>query len=226
MSAIFPKWTNRLPLLMVAGVFLGGAGVAAGVWYYFTPKYTRVGYQPIQPVPFSHAVHADQIGMDCRYCHNAVEKSWYSNVPAAGVCINCHGPKNGNVLGNDPRLALVRESAERGSPIPWVQIHKVPDYVYFNHAVHVRRGVSCVECHGQIHKMEEVSQAQPLSMAFCLECHRNPAARLRPPDKVTELDWKWSDDPKAAAELQKQNGERFVHDWKVEKLQNCSACHR
>src|SRR5262247_935618 len=184
MPAIFPKWTNRLPLILVVGGLLSATSVIGGLWYYFTPKYTRVGYQPIQPVPFPHSVHVDQLGLDCRYCHSAVEKSWYSNVPAAGTCINCHGPKNGNILGNDPRLALVRESAESGKPIPWVQVHKVPDYVYFNHSVHVNRGVSCVECHGPVNQMDEVYHAKPFGMSFCLECHRNPAAKLRPPDKI------------------------------------------
>jgi len=222
MSAIFPKWTNRLPLLIVVGAALTGTAVVAGVWYYFTPKYTRVGYQPVQPVAFSHATHVDQLGMDCRYCHSAVEKAWFSNIPAAGTCMNCHS----QVLKDDPRLALVRESAATGEPIPWVQIHRVPDYVYFNHSVHVSRGISCVECHGQINEMTEVYHAKPLSMAFCLDCHRDPAARIRPVDKVTDLNWKWSDDPVQAAQLQRANGEKFVHDWKVESLQYCSTCHR
>ena len=168
--------------MVVVGALLVGGGVTAGVWYYFTPKYTRVGYQPIQPVQFSHATHADQMGIDCRYCHSAVEKSWYSNIPTAGLCMNCHG----QVLKDDPRLALVRESALSGKPILWVQIHKVPEFVYYNHAVHVNRGVSCYECHGQLNQMEEVRHAQPLSMTFCLDCHRDPAARLRPPDKIPE----------------------------------------
>ena len=222
MSDIFPKWTNRLPLQIVIGTVLVGSVVTAGVWYYFTPKYTRVGYQPVQPVAFSHAVHADQLGMDCRYCHSAVEKSWFSNVPSASTCMNCHS----QVLKDSPKLALVRESAATGRPVPWVHIHKAPDYVYFNHSVHVNRGVSCVECHGQVNQMDEVYHAKPLSMAFCLDCHRDPAARLRPPDKITDLNWKWSDDPVKAAELQKINGQKFVHDWKVQSLQNCSACHR
>jgi hypothetical protein len=222
MSDVFPKWTNRLPLQVLFGLLLTGTAVTAGVWYYFTPKYTRVGYQPIQPVAFSHTIHVDQLGLDCRYCHTAVEKSWYSNVPASSTCMNCHN----QVLKDDPKLALVRESYATGKSIPWVQIHKTPDYVYFNHAVHVNRGVSCVECHGQVNKMDEVHHAKPFGMAFCLECHRNPALRLRPPDKITDLDWKWSDDPKVAAELQKKNGERFVHDWNVKASQNCSACHR
>jgi hypothetical protein len=222
MSDIFPKWTNRLPLYVAVGVVLVSSAVVAGVWYYFTPKYTRVGYQPLQPVAFSHAIHADQLGLDCRYCHNAVEKSWYSNIPASSVCMNCHT----QVLKDSPKLELVRQSAAAGEAVPWVQIHKTPDYVYFNHAVHVNRGVSCVECHGQINKMEEVAQAKPLSMAFCLECHRDPASKLRPLDKITDLNWTWSGDPREAAELQKANGQRFVHDWNVQSLQSCSACHR
>ncbi len=222
MSAIFPKWTNRLPAWLCAGGLLASAGVTAGVWYYFTPKYTRVGYQPIQPVAFSHAVHVDQVGLDCRYCHNAVEKSWYSNIPASSTCMNCHS----QVLKDDPRLALVRESAQTGRPIPWVQIHRLPDFVYFNHSVHVNRGVSCVECHGQINQMDEVSEVQPLSMYFCLNCHRHPASFVRPLDKITDLNWKWSDSPATAAELQRLNGEKIVRDWKVQSLQTCSACHR
>lgn len=222
MSDIFPKWTNRLPLQIAAGLLLVGTAVTAGVWYYFTPKYTRVGYQPQQPVAFSHAIHADQLGLDCRYCHSAVEKSWYSNVPSASTCMNCHT----QVLKDSPKLELVRESAATGKPIPWVQIHKVPDYVYFNHSVHVNRGLSCVECHGPVNKMDEVYQSKSLSMSFCLECHRHPEKALRPPDKVTDLDWKWSDDPRQNAEMQQLNGRKFMHDWKVQSLQSCSACHR
>ncbi|MFO1499902.1 MAG: cytochrome c3 family protein [Verrucomicrobiota bacterium] len=102
----------------------------------------------------------------------------------------------------------------------------MPDFVYFNHSVHVNRGVSCVECHGQINQMDEVQQAKPLSMTYCLECHRDPAARLRPPEKITDLNWKWSSDPKLAAQMQRTHGEQMMKDWKVESLQNCSACHR
>lgn len=222
MSAIFPKWTNRLPLMIIIGGGLCATAVTAGVWYYFTPKYTRVGYQPIQPVPFSHATHAEQLGIDCRYCHSTVEKSWFSNIPSSSTCMNCHN----QVLKDDSRLALVRESAATGKPIPWVQIHRTPDFVYFNHSVHVNRGISCVECHGPINQMTEVYHAKPLSMAFCLDCHRNPAARVRPPDKITDLNWTWSGDPTIAAQQQKAFGEKFVHDFRVESLQNCSACHR
>jgi len=216
MAAIFPKWTNRLTLILIISFALSAAGVIAGVWYYFTPKYTRVGYAPQQPVAFSHSVHVDQLGLDCRYCHNAVEKSWYSNLPASATCMNCHN----QVLKDDPRLALVRESYATGKPIPWVQIHRVPDYVYFNHSVHVNRGVSCVQCHGQVNKMDEVYHAKTLSMAFCLDCHRNPAPNLRPQDKITDLDW----DPHQ--HLAPGWFEKQAKEMKLEAGQSCSVCHR
>ena len=199
-----------------------GSGVSMGVIYYFTPKYTRVGYQPVQPVPFSHATHAGQMGIDCRYCHGTVDTSWFAGIPAASTCMNCHSI----VLKDDPRLAPVRESAATGEPIPWIQVHIVPDYVYFNHEVHVARGFSCVECHGRVDQMDEVRHAEPLSMSFCLDCHRDPAAHIRPTDKVTDLSWKWSTNAVEAEKLQEVNGAKFVHDWKVESLQSCSACHR
>jgi hypothetical protein len=216
MSDIFPRWTNKLPSKVILGALVVGSTLTGGVWYYCTPKYTRVGYQPIQPVAFSRAIHVDQVGLDCRYCHNGVEKSWYSNVPAASTCMNCHN----QILANDPRLALVRDSYFTGKPIAWVQIHKTPDYVYFNHSVHVNRGVSCYHCHGEINKMDEVRHAQPLSMGFCLNCHRNPENFIRPPEQVFNLNWQTN------AAAQKQLGEKFVHDWKVNSSQNCSACHR
>jgi hypothetical protein len=127
---------------------------------------------------------------------------------------------------DDPLLAVVRDSAATGKPVPWVQIHKLPDYVYFNHSVHVDRGISCVECHGRIDQMDEVYHAKSFSMSFCLDCHRDPAAHIRPTDQVTHLGWQWSTNAAAAAEMQSVNGAKFVHDWKVESLQSCSACHR
>jgi hypothetical protein len=198
------------------GLALVGTSVVAGAWYYLTPKYANIGYQPRQPVNFSHAVHVDQLGMDCRYCHDHVEKSWFSNVPAASTCMKCHN----QVLAEDPRLELVRTSAETGQPIPWVQIHKMPDFAYFNHSVHVNRGVSCIHCHGEVHKMEEVRQVKELSMAFCLECHRHPDRYVRPPDQVFNLNWKTNE----AAQL--EMGAAFVHDWKIMTQQGCSTCHR
>lgn len=215
MSDIFPKWTNKLPLYVIIVLGLVGTGVILGVTYYFTPKYTRVGYQPIQPVAFSHAIHADQLGIDCRYCHDGVETSWYSNVPSASLCMNCHK----QIRAQDPQLQLVRESAESGRPIHWVQVHKTPDYVYYNHAVHVNRGISCVHCHGPVNKMDEVYHAKPFSMAFCLECHRHPERFIRPPEEVYNLDWESPSD-------QLEQGTNLVQNWKVKTSQNCSACHR
>jgi hypothetical protein len=216
MSDIFPKWTNSLPLKVGIGLALLGGAALAGVNYYFTPKYTRVGYKPTQPVAFSHDIHANQLNLDCRYCHNNVDKAWFSNIPAANTCMNCHS----TVLKESPKLELVRQSYTTGKPIEWIQIHKVPDYVYFNHSVHVTRGISCVECHGQINHMDEVYHAKPLSMLFCVDCHRNPELALRDPKDVFNLDLKI--DP----EKQLKSGLKLAHDWKVNASQNCSACHR
>ena len=169
-----------------------------------------------QPIPFSHKHHVSDDGIDCRYCHNGVEKSWYSNVPAASTCMNCHN----QVLKDDPKLALVRESAATGKPIAWVQLHKTPDFVYFNHSVHVNRGISCVHCHGPVNKMDEVRHSKSLGMAFCLECHRDPAAKIRPVDQVYNLDWQ------APEGFAKKEGAKLVKDWNVHPGESCSVCHR
>ena len=223
MSDGFPRWTNRLPGQIIFGLLLIGGVVTAGLNYYFTPKYTRGGFQPTQPVPFSHSIHVKQLGLDCRYCHDGVEKSWYSNVPAADTCMNCHSA----VRADDPKLEPVRASyKDANKPVEWVQIHKLPDYVYFNHSVHVNRGVSCVECHGRIDQMDEVRHEKQFSMTFCLDCHRelspengDPNKRLRPLDKITDLAYDRSSDP--------DNKDRnFVKEWHVKTSENCSACHR
>ena len=219
---IFPKWTNSLPFLLGAIAVLAGGAIVPPVAVYLTPKYTRAGYQPVQPVPFSHQIHAGQLGVDCRFCHNGVEKSWFANLPGASTCMNCHS----QVLKDDPRLAIVRDSASNNVPVPWVQVHKVPDYVYFNHSVHVTRGISCVKCHGRIDQMDEVRHDKSLSMSFCLDCHRDPAGNIRPTDKVTKLGWEWSTNSVEAARLQEIHGKQMVKDMKVESLTSCSACHR
>lgn len=216
MSDIFPKWTNKLPGLILLGGLCLATLATLGITYYFTPKYTDVGYQPVQPVYFPHSVHAEQLGIDCRYCHSDVERSWYSNIPGSTVCMNCHN----QVLAQDGRLAPLRASATNGVAIPWVQIHKTPDFVYFNHSVHVNRGISCVHCHGQVNQLDEVRQEKPLSMSFCLDCHRNPADKIRSPELVTDLNWV------APKDHAKTTGAKFVHDWNVHPPQSCSACHR
>ena len=184
MSKIFPKSVNALPLQIIVFLFVLGGVAAAGITYYATPKYLRVGYQPVQPVPFEHSLHAGQLGIDCRYCHAGVEKSGTSSLPAAQTCMNCHS----QIKTTSPVLEVVRESYKTGDPVPWVRIHQAPDYVYFNHSVHVNRGVSCVECHGKINEMTTVYHAKPHSMSWCLDCHRNPDARIRDPKDVFNLD--------------------------------------
>lgn len=217
MSNIFPKSANRLPLQIVIYLCVLGGIATAGVNYYMTPKYTRVGYAPIQPVPYSHALHVGQLGLDCRYCHSNVDKSGYANLPTAQTCMNCHN----TVKKDSPLLAVVRNSYETGDPVPWVKVHELPDFAYFNHAVHVNRGVSCVECHGKVNEMEVVTHTQPLSMAFCLDCHRNPAPRVRQPDDIYNLD-----SPTIAATSGIEAGEKFVHDWNIKPPQSCTGCHR
>ncbi len=217
MSKIFPKSANALPLQIT--IFLTVlAGVAtAAVTYYSTPKYLRVGYQPIQPVPFDHSLHAGNLGIDCRYCHIGVEKSATSSIPSAQTCMNCHSV----IKPNSPLLEPVRRSYATGEPVPWVKIHENPDYVYFNHSVHVNRGISCVECHGKINEMHTVYQAKSHSMGFCLDCHRDPAPHLRDQKDVFNLDSKTLADQGRLAEAHKN-----VADWKIKPPQSCSGCHR
>ena len=217
MANIFPKWSNRAPRKIVIALLLIVTAITVFVTYYCTPKYLNVGYQPIQPVAFDHSLHVGQLGLDCRYCHTYVDRSEHSNVPGANTCMNCHA----QILPDSEALAPVRESFETGNPVPWVRVHKAPDYVYFNHAVHVNRGISCVECHGQVNEMQTVYQAKSLSMTFCLDCHRNPEKFVRPIDQVYNLDWK----PESAA-AQLEMGTKFVHDWKINPPQSCSGCHR
>jgi Cytochrome c7 and related cytochrome c len=217
MSNLFPKSANRLPFQIIVYLVLMAGVVTAGITYYMTPKYTRVGYAPVQPVPYSHALHAGQLGIDCRYCHSYVERSGFANLPTAQTCMNCHN----QVKANSPLLAVVRQSYQSGQPVPWVQVHQLPDFVYFNHSIHIARGVSCVECHDRIDQMDVVTHMKPLSMGFCLQCHRDPAAHLRPREQVTNLGWKA---PSEAA--QREMGERLVHDWNVKPPQSCSGCHR
>lgn len=217
MANLFSKSVNLIPLKVLIALAITGSAVIAGVTYYFTPKYTRVGYQPTQPVAFDHSLHVGQLGMDCRYCHNFVDESGHSNVPSTNTCMNCHSM----VLADSPKLAPVRESWNTGEPIEWVRIHKTPDYVYFNHAIHVNRGISCVHCHGQINEMEVVHHAEPLSMGFCLECHKNPEKYIREPENVYDLTWEAE-----SRQAQLQLGEQLVHDWNINPPISCSGCHR
>ena len=238
MANFFPRWSNWLPLKLLVCAGVSGTGLTAGVWYYFTPKYTRVGYMPVQPVAFSHDIHASQLGMDCRYCHSFVEVAAHSNVPNTQVCMNCHT----QIQNQSPNLKVVRDSYATGRPIEWVQIHKTPDYVYFNHSVHVNRGVSCFSCHGPVNTMTVVYHNQPHSMSWCLDCHRAPENQLRPTEQVFNLNWKpQNENPQdfaakfgqppgttdSAKKLtQNQIGLVLKQDWNVNPPENCAGCHR
>ena len=217
MANIFSRDANKWPLKVTIGFFLIIGLAVGGIWYYWTPKYTRVGYEPIQPVPFDHALHAEQLGMDCRYCHGNVEKSAAATVPSTETCINCHQ----QVKKDSPKLAPLFKSWESGDPVEWVRVHKLPGYVYFNHSVHVGRGVSCVSCHGQVNEMTRIYHAKPLSMSWCLDCHRTPENHLRPLDKEFELNWKPEE-----GKTQLEMGEQLKKEWNVNPPVNCAGCHR
>ena len=224
MANIFPRGSNILPLKIVLVALVFGSAVSLAVPYYFTPKYTRVGYQPRQPVNFPHDIHAGQLGMDCRYCHSFVEVAAHSNVPTTQVCMNCHS----QVQKDNPKLAPLRESWATGKPMEWVQIHKTPDYVYFNHSAHVNRGVSCVSCHGKVNEMPVVYQHEPQSMSWCLDCHRNPEQALRPLDKITDLNWVPPTAPgQSVEEAQLLLGADLKAKWHINPPdKNCFGCHR
>lgn len=184
-----------------------------------SPKTTAVGYQPAQPVPYSHAMHVGKLGMDCRYCHSTVEKAAFAAIPPTQTCMNCHA----SIKTASEKTKLLRESWETGKPIEWVRVHDLPDYVYFNHSAHVNKGVGCVSCHGRIDQMEVVKQVQPLSMSWCLDCHRNPENHLRPVDKVTDMAWQppGGDQRKNALTLK---GQYHIRD--ATYMTSCTTCHR
>lgn len=224
MANIFPRSSNLLPFKIVLCLAILGGAATAGVWYYFTNKYTNVGYQPLQPVPFPHDVHVAQLGMDCRYCHSFVEVAAHSNVPTTQVCMNCHQ----QIQKENPKLKPLFDSWMTGKSVEWVQIHKTPDYVYFNHSAHVNRGVSCVSCHGRVDKMAVVHHDQPLSMAWCLDCHRHPEHHLRPLDQITNLGWQPpTKEGQSVAKAQQELGNGIKRDWAINPPdKNCFGCHR
>ncbi|WP_206291391.1 cytochrome c3 family protein [Humisphaera borealis] len=217
---------------MVVGVIAGTIFICVLAGAGLSPKATAVGYQPTQPVPFSHAVHAGKLGLDCRYCHTTVESAAFAALPATQTCMNCHT----SILPGSEPLAPVRDSWQSGNPIEWVKVHNLPGYAYFNHAAHVTHGVSCVSCHGRIDRMDVVRQEQPLSMSWCLDCHREPEKHLRPKDQVTNLAWSPLDHPLARergttglAEAQLLVGRAMKEQYQIRSvgyLTACSTCHR
>lgn len=215
---VFPKWTNSLRTV-VAGTALFAAMYVAGiVTFGFSPYATDVGYMPAQPVPYSHALHVGKLNMDCRYCHTGVEIGAHATIPPTQTCMGCHASV-GIEEARKWRIAPVLESHETGMPIPWVRIHDLPDYSYFDHSAHVLRGIGCVSCHGRVDKMEVVYQAEPLSMSWCIDCHRNPEKHLRPVEEVTNMAW-------VPPGPQEEIGRMLREQYDINPPLDCSACHR
>lgn len=223
---IFPRTLNLLPLVLAVASATGGGAATGVVWYYFSPTNTQVGYAPVQPVRYSHRLHAGELGIDCRYCHANVERSAEAMIPPTQTCMGCHAL----VKTQSARLAIVRDSLETGRPIPWIRVHKLPDHAYFNHAVHLHVGVGCSTCHGRIDREDVVRLETPLSMSWCIDCHRDPGPNLRgckprgdeaadvyaQRESVTNMGWEQS----ASADEQRACAAN------VHPPQNCSGCHR
>ena len=160
-------------------------------------------------------LHAGELGMDCRYCHTSVEKSQEAIIPPTETCMNCH-----SIIGTDnKKLDIVRESWDTGKPIEWIRVHMLPDYAYFDHSVHITAGVGCASCHGRVDQMEEVMQVEPLSMSWCLDCHRNPNEHIRPLNQITNMGWVPSKDHDIIVE-------KYIKDRNISPPEDCTACHR
>jgi menaquinone reductase, multiheme cytochrome c subunit len=216
---VFPKWANYLLPAIVIGVVGGLFYVPTVVGLGGSPKTTAVGYSPVQPIPYSHALHAGKLGIDCRYCHNTVESTAFASIPPIETCMNCHT----NIRNDAASLLPLREAWNPPyKPLQWIKVHDLPQYVYFNHSAHVNHGVGCIECHGRIDQMEQVYQAKPLSMGWCLDCHRDPGPHLRPKDQVTNMNWIPPEDPTQLARALLE-GYR-IHDTAY--MTSCSTCHR
>ena len=215
MAQIFPEWSNKVFPVLLAAILIGGLVAIGFFWYFGSPKYTDVGYRPEQPVPYSHKLHAGDLGLDCRYCHVGVEVSASATIPPTQTCMNCHTL----IKTDSKKVAAVLESWANGTPIEWIRIHDLPDYAYFNHSAHVSVGVGCVSCHGNVAQMEEVMQVEPLSMSWCLDCHRQPEEHLRPVDQVTNMKW-------TPPENQMLLARQIIEEKNINPPVDCSGCHR
>jgi len=168
-----------------------------------------------QPVPFSHEHHVGGLGIDCRYCHTTVEESSFANIPATKICMNCHS----QMWTTSPMLEPVRESYRTGKSIEWTRVNDLPEFVYFDHSIHIHKGIGCESCHGRVDKMPLTWQAAPLTMEWCLDCHRHPENHIRPLDQVFNMAYT---PPPNQAEF----GKRLMKEYHVRSLTSCSTCHR
>jgi hypothetical protein len=217
MSQIFKRSTNSLARMsiVVGVVALAGVGGALFELIADSTYATRQGDAREQPIPFSHAHHVGSMGIDCRYCHTSVENSDWAVIPPTKTCMNCHS----QIWINSSTLEPVRESFRTNQSIKWTKVYDLPDYVYFNHSIHVKKGVGCETCHGRIDQMALTYQNPSLQMRWCLDCHRNPEQYLRPRDQITTMGY-------VPTEPQAELGARLVKEYHVQKLDTCWTCHR
>jgi hypothetical protein len=216
MSQIFHRSTNTFSRITI----FGGIFVLAFLTWAFgelsrSTYATQAGVDREQPVPFSHAHHVGGIGLDCRYCHTSVENSSFAGIPPTKTCMNCHA----QVWLDSPTLEPVRESFRSDRSIRWTRVHDLPGFAYFDHGIHVKKGVGCATCHGRVDKMPLVYQESSLQMEWCLNCHRNPEKYVRPRAEVFRMDYQAPDDQAAL-------GARLVKEYEIESQTSCSTCHR
>jgi hypothetical protein len=218
MAQLFPPGINVVSRVVIIGTIFSLVGLA-GLGYLFvnSPYLTEVGIAQAQPVPFSHRQHVGELGLDCRYCHASVTRSDFAGMPATETCMGCHR----DVAPEAPTLELVRASDQNNQPLEWIRVHDLPDFVYFNHGIHVNKGIGCETCHGRVDQMPVVGKVQTLYMAWCLACHRQPERFVRPHNEVFTLGW---EPPSDQATL----GPQLVTEYgiKVTQLTDCSICHR
>ncbi|MFN8093777.1 MAG: cytochrome c3 family protein [Vicinamibacteria bacterium] len=217
MAQLFPKVANQISKASLALVAVGAA-VAGGLVFEVIPRSAAVTRQREareQPVPFYHLHHVGGMGIDCRYCHTSVDKSATAGIPPTKTCMNCHS----QIFNQSPTLEPVRASWRTGTSIPWVKVHDLPDYVYFNHSAHVNKGVGCTTCHGPVDKMPYVYQEKSLLMEWCLDCHKQPEKYLRPKSEVYSTAWR---SPSNQLEL----GRKLKAEYDVKTQITCSTCHR
>ncbi|MFN8454468.1 MAG: cytochrome c3 family protein [Anaerolineae bacterium] len=218
MSQLFHPSINiivRVLILALVFILAGAAGLA--YLFFRSPYVTEVGVAKAQPVAYSHQLHVGGLGLDCRYCHTWVEESNSAGLPPTEACMGCHN----QILKDDPKLELVRTSTQNNQPLEWIRVHDLADFVYFNHSIHVKKGVGCETCHGRIDQMPVVAKAETLQMDWCLECHRAPERFIRPRDQVFKMGWQPSGD-------QLTLGRQLVAEYgiKTNQLTDCSICHR
>jgi len=217
MPQIYHRSFNTLSKVSIfGGVFIiAFLGWCLTVWSRSSYA-TNVGLARVQPVQFSHEHHVRGLGIDCRYCHTSVEDSSFAGIPATKTCMNCHS----QIWVGSPYLEPVRESYRSGKSIPWERIHRLGDFAYFNHSIHVQKGIGCSTCHGPVQRMPLTYQHATLLMEWCLDCHRHPEKFVRPRDKVFEMEWPppgWN---------QKEKGRELVEKHNIRSLLHCSTCHR